>query len=145
MFLYFGTGPRIFTTSRQFSKSTEMRRSWDIHHIFPKRWCEINKIPARRFNAIVNKTAISAKANRSIGGKAPSSYLLDIQNNKKVALAAKEMNEILRTHLIDPALLRLDDFAAFYESRKGNPSRSDRERNGQTTVARWGDFRATRR
>src|SRR5207249_2423342 len=37
----------------------------DIHHIFPKRWCEANKIPARRYNAVINKTPISAKANRS--------------------------------------------------------------------------------
>lgn len=90
----------------------------DIHHIFPKKWCEANKIPARRVNAVMNKTPISAKANRSIGGKAPSVYLKDIQENKKVALRPAAMNEILGTHLIDPAQLRADDFDAFYDARK---------------------------
>lgn len=90
----------------------------DVHHIFPKKWCEANRIPARRFNAVVNKTPISAKANRSIGGRAPSIYLEDIQENKKVALKPAEMDAILETHLIDPALLRADDFDAFYEARK---------------------------
>ena len=90
----------------------------DVHHIFPRKWCEANKIPGRRYNAVVNKTPISAKANRSIGGKAPSVYLEDIQGNKKVALKPVEMNAILRTHLIDPSSLRSDDFDAFYEARK---------------------------
>ena len=44
----------------------------DIHHIFPKKWCEGQKIPRQTFNSIVNKTAISYKANRMIGGSAPS-------------------------------------------------------------------------
>lgn len=78
----------------------------------------INKVPARRFNAVVNKTPISAKANRSIGGKAPSVYLEDIQGNRKVALNSDRMNAILNTHLINPSHVRANDFDAFYEARK---------------------------
>src|SRR5206468_500419 len=36
----------------------------DIHHIFPRAWCRARGIPERVFNAIVNKTPISYKANR---------------------------------------------------------------------------------
>lgn len=66
----------------------------------------------------MNKTPISAKANRSIGGKAPSVYLEDIQGNRKVALDSEQMNAILNTHLINPSHLRANDFDAFYEARK---------------------------
>ena len=60
----------------------------DIHHIFPKKWCQDHGIPQRVFDAIVNKTAISYKANRMIGGKAPSHYLSQIQRDKAVQLDA---------------------------------------------------------
>src|ERR1039458_4722083 len=48
----------------------------DIHHIFPKKWCQDHGIAPKVFNSIVNKTAISYKANRKIGGSAPSEYLV---------------------------------------------------------------------
>src|SRR5262249_3273059 len=41
-------------------------RGIDIHHIFPRKWCTQDGIPARVYNSIVNKTAISLKANRKI-------------------------------------------------------------------------------
>lgn len=90
----------------------------DIHHIFPRRWCDESKISPRVYNSIVNKTAISYKANRMIGGRAPSQYLAQIQNHAQVRLLDAGMDEILRTHLIDPALLRADNFEAFYAARK---------------------------
>jgi hypothetical protein len=90
----------------------------DIHHIFPKRWCENNGIPPRVFNAIVNKTAISFKANRMIGGKAPSQYLAQIQGHAQVKLANAAMDSILKSHVIDPVLLRADSFKEFYAARK---------------------------
>lgn len=90
----------------------------DIHHIFPKQWCEEHGIPPSRFNAIVNKTAISYKANRMIGGSAPSRYLAQLQRHPQVMLDAAAMDAILESHRIDPALLRADDFQAFYAARK---------------------------
>jgi len=90
----------------------------DIHHIFPRVWCEVRKIPPRVFNAIVNKTPISYKANRMIGGKAPSRYIEQIQDHAQVQISEGVMDDILGTHLIDPTSLRKDDFDAFYASRK---------------------------
>ncbi len=90
----------------------------DIHHIFPQDWCEKGGIKRAVYNTIVNKTPISCKANRMIGGNAPSSYLLKLQTHAQVQLGDAQMNAILSTHYVDPTSLRNDDFRAFYAARK---------------------------
>lgn len=90
----------------------------DIHHIFPKDWCEKQGIKPGVFNAIINKTPISYKANRMIGGKAPSSYLEALRSHSQVGLSDEEMNAILDSHLIDPTTMRADDFDGFYAHRQ---------------------------
>lgn len=90
----------------------------DIHHIFPQAWCKDNSIEERVYNAIVNKTPISYKANRMIGGKAPSEYLSKLQNHQSVQLSELAMNDILNTHLINTDKLRNDNFIEFYQDRK---------------------------
>jgi len=90
----------------------------DIHHIFPQDWCEKQAIPRARYNAIVNKTPVSYKANRMIGGVAPSVYLVKLQSHKQVQLADDAMNALLTSHCIDAKALRGDDFDGFYEARK---------------------------
>jgi hypothetical protein len=67
----------------------------DIHHIFPKDWCEGHGILPKVYNAIVNKTPISYKANRMIGGAAPSQYLQRLQQHSQVLLDDARMNAIL--------------------------------------------------
>jgi hypothetical protein len=93
-------------------------RGIDIHHIFPRKWCEAAHISPRVYNAIVNKTAISYKANRKIGGKPPSEYLEQIETDKAVQLSDAAMDTILFTHCITPSFLRTDDFEGFYKDRK---------------------------
>lgn len=90
----------------------------DIHHIFPKDWCESQGIGPLVFNSIINKTPISYKANRMIGGKAPSQYLLQIQSHAQVQLSDAEQDDILKSHLIAPELLRTDNFSDFMAARK---------------------------
>lgn len=90
----------------------------DIHHIFPRAWCEDYGIKANSYNAIVNKTPISYKANRMIGRKAPSEYLTALQKHKQVKLDDAAMNVLLASHRIPADLLRADDFDAFYSGRK---------------------------
>lgn len=90
----------------------------DIHHIFPEDWCKQQKIDRRVYNTIVNKTALSYKANRMIGGQAPSLYLDQLRNHKQVGIDVATQNVILSSHLIDPDQLRSNDFAAFYQARK---------------------------
>ncbi|MCT4579134.1 DUF262 domain-containing protein [Donghicola sp.] len=94
--------------------------SLDIHHIFPRAWCEDAGIPANTFNSIVNKTPISYKANRMIGRKAPSEYLGALQTHKQVGLDDAEMNAILASHRIPVQPLRSDSFGEFYSARKSN-------------------------
>lgn len=90
----------------------------DIHHIFPKKWCLDRKIPAERYDSILNKATISYKANRSIGGEAPSIYVPRLQKRKEVGLDESEMNALLESHALSPTLLRVDAFDEFIEDRR---------------------------
>ncbi|ENW83094.1 hypothetical protein F909_00685 [Acinetobacter sp. ANC 3929] len=92
----------------------------DIHHIFPKKWCEENKKPLKVYDSILNKTPISYKANRMIGGKAPSKYLEDLQNHKTVMINNEAMNQILESHLISIDAIRNDNFELFIENRRND-------------------------
>lgn len=92
--------------------------SLDIHHIFPEDWCKKRGIKPAVFNSIVNKTPISYKANRKIGGAAPSAYLAKLQAEKLVALDAAAMDALLHTHQVPAQFLRADDFDGFYQARK---------------------------
>lgn len=87
----------------------------DIHHVFPQKWCKAQKLDRRRYDSIANKAPISAKTNRMIGGNAPSAYLAKVE--KQAGIDTARMNEILASHLIDPTLLRADDFEGFFEAR----------------------------
>lgn len=89
----------------------------DIHHIFPKKWCQNQNIPAQRYDCILNKTPLSYKANRKIGGDPPSDYLKRIQNEPNVRLDDDSMDKLLRSHRIDPSLLRTDNFEQFIKDR----------------------------
>lgn len=107
------------TKIRDLEDSDWDEYSLDIHHIFPKKWCEDNSISPAVYNAIINKTPISYKANRMINHKSiPSDYLAYLQTHKNVMLDDADMDAILRTHLIDPQILRSNDFKAFMETRK---------------------------
>ena len=104
-----------FRTGEPIEAQTYFRDSIDIHHIFPKKWCEDQKISSDTYNSIINKTALSAKTNRKIGKKAPSDYLMDIQ--KEAGIASDRMDEILHSHRINPKNLYMNDFQSFYEGR----------------------------
>lgn len=90
----------------------------DIHHIFPRAWCEAQGIPRERYDTLLNKTPISYKANRKIGGDAPSQYIGKIQTEKQVDLSDSEMDALLVSHALSPGLLRADNFNDFIEDRR---------------------------
>ena len=90
----------------------------DIHHIFPRDWCEKKGIPRDRYDSILNKTPISYKANRKIGGDAPSVYIERLQREKNVGLEPAQMDSLLESHALSAALLRDDDFDAFLKHRR---------------------------
>ena len=88
----------------------------DIHHIFPQAYCRNNGIDPKRCDCVINKTGISAKTNRIIGGNAPSDYLAKLK--KRSGIEDERMDEILRSHVIDPDVLRVDNFNNFFKKRE---------------------------
>jgi len=90
----------------------------DIHHIFPSSWCKNRDIDRSKFDSILNKTPISYKANRKIGGDAPSRYVARIQREEQVALSDDEMDELLSSHALSADLLRQDEFDQFLDDRR---------------------------
>ena len=90
----------------------------DIHHIFPRKWCKKQGIKQNSYDSILNKTPLSYKTNRKIGGDAPSVYLSRLQKERQVQLTDEEMNVLLASHTLNPGLLRTDDYEAFIEDRR---------------------------
>jgi hypothetical protein len=104
----------------------------DIHHIFPQDWCKKNNIPPSVFNSIVNKTPLSKKSNIAISGDAPSVYLKRIQD--KQGISADKIDDILRTHFIEPSFLRSDDFEGFFNARMDRLAQIVAEAMGKPVV-----------
>lgn len=92
-------------------------------------------MPSSRYDSILNKTPISYKANRKIGGDAPSSYLARIQQEKQVGLSDTEMDRILASHALSPDLLRQDAFDEFIEDRRLRLYRLIEEAMGKELVS----------
>jgi hypothetical protein len=72
----------------------------------------------KQYNSVLNKTPVSYKSNRMIGGRAPADYLRQLQEHKSVVLDAAGMDAILRSHFIEPSYLRNNDYSGFIESRR---------------------------
>lgn len=108
-------GAKDWRTGDSLSLATYDNEHIDIHHIFPKAWCErpSQGIPPRLYNSVVNKTPIDAKTNRIIGGRAPSIYLNRLQHD----ITPDLLDSVMRAHWLEPNHLREDDFAAFFVSR----------------------------
>ena len=89
--------------------------SIDIHHIFPRAYCEENKLPKAKWNSVVNKTPISYSTNREIGGIAPSRYLKRIEEKGQVTESV--LNGYLSTHWINVGYCRANNFESFFVER----------------------------
>jgi len=72
------------------------------------------------YDSIINKTPLSFRTNRIIGGVAPSKYLAKLEKGDKQtpAIERSRLDDYLRTHLIDPDMLRGDDFEALMGERQ---------------------------
>lgn len=109
-------GCQDFVSGEAITDQTYFDDKIDIHHIFPRDWCISQSLDKDDWNSIINKTAISAKTNRSIGGSAPSVYLPKVA--KRAGIHIDQLETILATHLIDIESLKADDFHAFFNQRK---------------------------
>jgi len=93
-------------------------RAVDIHHIFPKAYCKKKKYSRRQWNSVINKAPLTSRTNRILSGSAPSVYVSKIE--KKYKIGSGKLNEMVASHLVDPALLRADNFDAFLVNRAIN-------------------------
>ena len=109
------SGCHDFLTGTPITMHTFFDDSIDIHHIFPQKWCSEVGIDENIYNSIVNKTALSARTNRIIGGQAPSIYLARIEAD--ATLSRAELTTIVETHGINPDLLYTDGFNQFFAHR----------------------------
>lgn len=113
-------GAQDFRSGQKFDHTVFFGENVDIHHIFPQDWCGKQGIKPAVFDSIINKTPLSYRTNRIIGGIAPSEYLAKLENgnNSTPPIARKKLDTHLQSHLIDPTLLRADYFEAFMEDRQ---------------------------
>ena len=108
-------GCRDFITGRSVELMTFFNDKIDIHHVFPVKWCLSQGKKPAVFNSIVNKSPLFKRSNITISGSAPSAYLRQIEQEQGISGSA--LDDILRSHLIDPGHLRKDDFDAFMAAR----------------------------
>ena len=113
-------GAQDFRSGQKFDHTVFFGENVDIHHIFPQDWCKTQGIKPAVFDSIINKTPLSYRTNRIIGGVAPSDYLskLESGNSSTPPIAGEKLDGYLRSHLINPDLLRADSFEAFMEDRQ---------------------------
>jgi hypothetical protein len=111
-------------------------QSVTIRQVFPSSWVAQRVSGKARPDSIVNKTPISYLASRHMGS-APSSYLRTLA--REVGSPEEWFDDVLATHLVDPAALRADDFAAFYARRYDRLLSLVEDAMGKRVVRRSGD------
>ena len=134
-----------FISGREMDFAVYKAEYIDIHHIFPRAYCEANKLPKSKWNSVVNKTPISYSTNREIGGVAPSKYLEKIE--KKGQVFPSTLDAYLETHWIDASLARADDFDQFIIERakklldaiQNATGRTITGRDSEDVIAAFGD------
>src|SRR6266478_5417044 len=113
-------GAQDFRSGQKFDHTVFFGENVDIHHIFPQDWCKKRGIKPAVFDSIINKTPLSYRTNRIIGGVAPSEYLgkLEKGNETTPSIDSARLDGFLSSHLIDPALLRTNSFDGFMADRQ---------------------------
>jgi hypothetical protein len=113
-------GAQDFRSGQKFDHTVFFGENVDIHHIFPKDWCKQHNISPKIYDSIINKTPLSFRTNRIIGGVAPSDYLAKLErgNSTTPRIENHKLDGYLATHLINPALMREDQFEAFMADRQ---------------------------
>lgn len=104
-----------FISGREMDFTLYKAEYIDIHHIFPKDYCEKKGYPRAKWNSVINKTPITYSTNREIGGVAPSVYLGKIASKGQVD--PNVLDSYLESHWIEVAAARTDEFNAFIISR----------------------------
>jgi hypothetical protein len=107
---------RDWLHNQKFDRAHYLNLAVDIHHIFPKKWCDMHTVPQHLRESIVNKTPLARKTNLVIGGASPADYMPKI--DRKAKISAAEVDKIVAAHQIDVAALRAADFDSFFAERR---------------------------
>jgi hypothetical protein len=118
--LLMNEGAIDFRSGQAFGQTVFFDEAVDIHHIFPQDWCKRQNIDVKVYDTIINKTPLGYRTNRILSGAAPSTYLAKLEAGQKGAppIDGNLLNDYLRSHAIDPALLWEDRFGDFVADRE---------------------------
>ena len=97
-----------FISGREMDFTVYKAEGVDIHHVFPKDYCEKQRYPREKWNSVVNKTPISYSTNREIGGVSPGKYLDKIAQKGQVAVSV--LDSYLESHWLNVTACRTDNF-----------------------------------
>ena len=114
MALILKESPLDFMTGQKMDVASYLDEKTDIHHIYPEIQCQNAGFPANKWNSVINKTPIYASTNRSIGGRLPSDYIKTMANK---GLSDPQIDAALESHMVNPILLRSDDFFPYVTDR----------------------------
>jgi len=130
-------GAQDFRSGQKFDHTVFFGENVDIHHIFPQDWCKKEGIKPAVYDSIINKTPLSFRTNRIIGGVAPSEYLAKLEKGDSAtpAIDPARLDGFLRSHLIDPATLRRNRFDAFMADRQKQLLRLIEQATGKPAYA----------
>ncbi len=116
MALMIQKGSWDFMSGDSIAHANGFKLAVNIHHVFPRAWCEKQGLRKYVWNSIVNKSPLTAYTNRSLGGSAPSQYLRRLVERGAID-SKQKLDEILETHFINPKLLWEDKFDQFIQDR----------------------------
>jgi hypothetical protein len=108
------SGAIDWSTGEEINDIVYFEQKVESHHIFPVAWCKKQGIAPKDYNCLVNRTPLTEKTNRKIGSKPPSVYLSKLE---KEGILPARLDEMLRSHAIEPKFLRQDDFEGFFAAR----------------------------
>ena len=114
MALIMKNNSRDFISGQAMSLALYKASGIDIHHIFPRNYCQKKGYDSLKWDSIINKTLISYSTNREIGGAAPSIYLARIEKKK---VEQGDLRDFLASHWIDMDDCINDDFEHFIVHR----------------------------
>ncbi len=116
MALLLQRGARDLISGDEVERSTYLTQDVDLHHAFPDSWFtgKTGQFPPSIQKSILNKTPRTSRTWKRLGLVNPSVYLARVERG---GVKTDDLDELLRTHCMDPYSLRRDDFAAFYRER----------------------------
>ncbi len=113
-------GAKDFRSGQEFGHTAFFDEAADIHHIFPQKWCKENGKDQKEFDSIINKTPLTARTNRIIGGAAPSEYLSKLEEGSAdfESVLCDDLDKYILTHLANPGFMRKDKYENFMLDRQ---------------------------